>query len=114
MERSLRPGPTLRSRGGSLCGKRVGEGARLQSGAMRRIALINQKGGVGKTTVAANLGAALARAGKRVVVVDLDPQANLTLFLGIELARGEPSTYRVLTGEVAFGAALRPTATPDL
>jgi chromosome partitioning protein len=81
---------------------------------MRRIALINQKGGVGKTTVTANLGAALARAGKRVVVVDLDPQANLTLHLGIDLASGEPSTYRVLTGEAAFGAGLRPTSTPNL
>lgn len=81
---------------------------------MRRIALINQKGGVGKTTVTVNLGAALARAGKRVIVVDLDPQANLTLYLGIELASGEPSTYRVLTGEVAFDAALRPTSTPNL
>jgi chromosome partitioning protein len=81
---------------------------------MRRIALINQKGGVGKTTVTANLGAALARAGKRVVVVDLDPQANLTLYLGVELGAGEPSTYRVLTGEVSFAAALRPTSTPNL
>jgi chromosome partitioning protein len=81
---------------------------------MRRIALINQKGGVGKTTVTANLGAALARAGKRVVVVDLDPQANLTLYLGVELASGAPSTYRVLTGEVPFGAALRDTGTPNL
>ena len=81
---------------------------------MRRIALINQKGGVGKTTVTANLGAALARAGKRVVLVDLDPQANLTLYLGIELESGAPSTYRVLTGEVSFGAALRPTSTPNL
>jgi len=81
---------------------------------MRRIALINQKGGVGKTTVTVNLGAALARAGKRVVLVDLDPQANLTLYLGVELASGAPSTYRVLTGEVTFGAALRPTSTPNL
>jgi chromosome partitioning protein len=81
---------------------------------MRRIALINQKGGVGKTTVTVNLGAALARAGKRVVVVDLDPQANMTLYLGAELESGVPSTYRVLTGEVSFGAALRPTATPNL
>ena len=81
---------------------------------MRRIALINQKGGVGKTTVTVNLGAALARAGKRVVLVDLDPQANMTLYLGVELAGGAPSTYRVLTGEVAFGAALRPTSTPNL
>lgn len=81
---------------------------------MRRIALINQKGGVGKTTTVANLGAALALAGKRVVVVDLDPQANLTVYLGAELAAGEPSSYRVLTGEVSFAAALRDTSTPNL
>ena len=81
---------------------------------MRRIALINQKGGVGKTTTVANLGAALALAGKRVVVVDLDPQANLTLYLGVELAPGEASSYRVLTGEVSFGAALRTSSTPNL
>jgi chromosome partitioning protein len=81
---------------------------------MRCIALINQKGGVGKTTTTANLGAALALAGKRVVVVDLDPQANLTLYLGIAVPLGAPSTYRVLTGEVALGDALRPTSTPNL
>jgi len=81
---------------------------------MRRIALINQKGGVGKTTTAANLGAALALAGKRVVVVDLDPQANLTLYLGVELPSGSPSSYRVLTGELPFGGALRETGTPGL
>ena len=59
---------------------------------MRRIALINQKGGVGKTTTAVNLGAALAEAGQRVVVCDLDPQANLTLHLGIELPEGAATT----------------------
>jgi len=81
---------------------------------MRCIALINQKGGVGKTTTTANLGAALALAGKRVVVVDLDPQANLTLYLGLEVQQSGPSSYRVLTGEVGFGAALRATSTPNL
>jgi chromosome partitioning protein len=81
---------------------------------MRRVALINQKGGVGKTTTTANLGAALALAGKRVVVVDLDPQANLTLYLGVELGKNAPSTYRVLTGEVSFEAGLRATSTPNL
>jgi len=81
---------------------------------MRRIALINQKGGVGKTTTTVNLGAALALAGKRVVVVDLDPQANLTLFLGVELGPSAPSSYRVLTGEVDFGQALLATRTPNL
>jgi chromosome partitioning protein len=86
----------------------------LQSRPMRCIALINQKGGVGKTTTTANLGAALALAGKRVVVVDLDPQANLTLYLGLEVAPEAPSSYRVLTGEVPFGSALRTTSTPNL
>jgi chromosome partitioning protein len=81
---------------------------------MRRIALINQKGGVGKTTTVVNLGAALALAGRRVVVVDLDPQANLTLYLGVEVPEGAPSSYRVLTGEVSFASALRATGTPNL
>jgi chromosome partitioning protein len=81
---------------------------------MRCIALINQKGGVGKTTTAANLGAALALAGRRVVVVDLDPQANLTLFMGVEMTAGMPSSYRVLNGEVEFAQALRDTAQPGL
>jgi chromosome partitioning protein len=82
--------------------------------AMRRIALINQKGGVGKTTTAANLGAALAREGQRVVLIDLDPQANLSLHLGCQLAAGEPSTYGILLGNESVAAALRETATPNL
>ena len=81
---------------------------------MRRIAIINQKGGVGKTTTAVNLGAALARAGRRVVVVDLDPQANASLHLGAELDPSEPSSYSVLCAGTAFGDALRATGTPGL
>lgn len=81
---------------------------------MRRIAVINQKGGVGKTTTCANLGAALARLGRRVVVVDMDPQANLSLHLGQELFSDDASSYTVLTGETAFEAAVRPTSTPGL
>lgn len=65
---------------------------------MRRIAVINQKGGVGKTTTAVNLGAALARAGNRVLLIDLDPQAHLSLHVGQDPAAGLPGTYELLTG----------------
>ncbi len=64
---------------------------------MRRIAIINQKGGVGKTTTAVNLAAALARAGKRVCVLDLDPQAHATTHLGQAPDGKTPSMYDVLT-----------------
>src|SRR5437764_10759037 len=63
---------------------------------MRRIAIINQKGGVGKTTTAVNLAAALAECGQRVCVLDLDPQAHATSHLGIEPDGKAPSTYDVL------------------
>lgn len=81
---------------------------------MRRIAIINQKGGVGKTTTAANLGSALARLGRRVVVVDLDAQANLSLHLGTDLASGEPSTYDLLLGRKSFADCLKETTTAGL
>src|SRR5947209_10887294 len=63
---------------------------------MRRIAIINQKGGVGKTTTSVNLGAALARSGQRVCVLDLDPQAHATTHLGLEPDGKAPSMYDVL------------------
>jgi chromosome partitioning protein len=63
---------------------------------MRRIAIINQKGGVGKTTTAVNLAAALAECGQRVCVLDLDPQAHATSHLGIEPDGKAPSMYDVL------------------
>src|SRR6266852_1681716 len=63
---------------------------------MRRIAVINQKGGVGKTTTAVNLAAALATRGKRVCVLDLDPQAHATAHLGIEPDDKSSSMYDVL------------------
>ncbi len=65
---------------------------------MRRIACINQKGGVGKTTTAVNLGASLARAGNRVLLIDLDPQAHLTLHVGQDPSAGLPGVYELLTG----------------
>ena len=67
---------------------------------MRRIAIINQKGGVGKTTTAVNLGAALAHRGQRVLLIDLDPQAHLTMSLGLTPSSGEPNIYHGLTESV--------------
>jgi chromosome partitioning protein len=64
---------------------------------MRRIAVINQKGGVGKTTTVANLGVALARMGQRVLLLDLDPQAHLSLHLGVEPSHVNLTIYQVLT-----------------
>ena len=81
---------------------------------MRRIALVNQKGGVGKTTTTVNLGAALARLGLEVVLIDLDPQANLTMHLGLEVGPGAPSSYSVLLGETSLADALLETSTPGL
>jgi chromosome partitioning protein len=63
---------------------------------MRKIAILNQKGGVGKTTTAVNLAAALARRGQRVCVLDLDPQAHATTHFGIEPDGATPSLYNVL------------------
>ena len=63
---------------------------------MRKIAVINQKGGVGKTTTAVNLAAALASAGQRVCVMDLDPQAHASTHLGVEPDGTKPSLYDVL------------------
>ena len=66
---------------------------------MRSIAIINQKGGVGKTTTAVNLSAALAEHGQRVCLVDLDPQAHASLHLGVALGDDRQSVYQVLTGD---------------
>ena len=63
---------------------------------MRRIAILNQKGGVGKTTTTVNLAAALAQAGQRVCVLDIDPQAHATTHLGIEPDGTAASMYDVL------------------
>jgi chromosome partitioning protein len=74
---------------------------------MRKIAVINQKGGVGKTTTSVNLAAALAEAGKRVCVLDLDPQAHATTHLGIEPNGDVPSMYDVLVNSKALAEVRR-------
>ena len=70
---------------------------------MRRIAVINQKGGVGKTTTTANLGVALANRQQRVLLIDLDPQAHLTLNFGVEPSANEMTTYELLTEAASAG-----------
>src|SRR5712692_8139893 len=77
---------------------------------MRRIAIINQKGGVGKTTTAVNLAAALADRGQRVCVLDLDPQAHATTHLGIEPDGKAPSMYEVLTDSKPLAEVRRKVA----
>src|SRR5687767_7015905 len=74
---------------------------------MRRIAIINQKGGVGKTTTAVNLAAALARAGQRVCLLDLDPQAHATTHLGVQPDGTAPSMYDVLVESRPLGQVRR-------
>ena len=74
---------------------------------MRIIALMNQKGGVGKTTTTANLGAALAEMGKKVCLVDLDPQSHLTINYGIDPSSELTSLYQVLMEQGAFLEAVQ-------
>jgi chromosome partitioning protein len=84
--------------------------------AQRRILTIaNQKGGVGKTTSAVNLAAALTSYGMRVLVIDLDPQGNASTALGVEHTSGTPSVYECLLGEIGLAdAAVPSTQSPDL
>jgi chromosome partitioning protein len=73
----------------------------------RVFTIANQKGGVGKTTTAVNIAAALALQGLQVLVIDLDPQGNASTALGVEHREGTPSSYEVLIGELPLEAALQ-------
>jgi chromosome partitioning protein len=80
----------------------------------RVLALANQKGGVGKTTTAINLGTALAAINERVLIVDLDPQGNASTGLGVERKNRRRSTYDVLVGEAKLADVVQETAVPRL
>ncbi|HEY2527022.1 MAG TPA: ParA family protein [Xanthobacteraceae bacterium] len=80
----------------------------------RVLAIANQKGGVGKTTTAINLGTALAAIGKDVLIIDLDPQGNASTGLGIDRRSRRNSTYDVLTGEESLANSIVATAVPRL
>ncbi len=80
----------------------------------RILVVANQKGGVGKTTTAINLGTALAAVGQPTLVVDIDPQGNASTGLGIHAADRKTTVYEVLTGEASIAEAVMPTRIPGL
>jgi chromosome partitioning protein len=80
----------------------------------RVLVLANQKGGVGKTTTAINLGTALAAIGEKVLILDLDPQGNASTGLGIDRKSRRVSTYHVLAGEASLESAITETVVPGL
>ena len=79
----------------------------------RLITIANQKGGVGKTTTAVNLAAALSESGKKVLVIDLDPQGNASTAVNVEHSSGTPSSYELLLGDIDAEQAMQPSPTLD-
>ena len=80
----------------------------------RICAIANQKGGVGKTTTAINLGTALAAIGRHVLIIDLDPQGNAATGLGISRSERKKTSYDVLLGQTSLSDAMIPTSLPGL
>ena len=81
---------------------------------MRILVIANQKGGVGKTTTAINLGTALAAVGETVLIIDLDPQGNASTGLGIDPSKRKLSTFDALTGEKTLADVVQSTVVPRL
>src|SRR5712692_4571442 len=86
----------------------------LGPSALPVLAIVNQKGGVGKTTTAINLSAALAELGHSVLLVDLDPQANSTSVLGLDPDRIRSTIYQLLAGETSVEESMVETTVPNL
>src|SRR5438105_9285737 len=86
----------------------------LVSDRARIVAIVNQKGGVGKTTTAINLAAAMAEMGRQVVLIDLDPQGNTTSGLGFDVRRQRRTVYHLLSGEAVIDDVALPTSVSGL